>query len=91
MHLVHRDRNYIYNFLPREGESIAQAWGRLKSILYSCPNLELSREIIIQDFYARLSRNDQSMLDTYCTGSFMKKTIEFRWYLLGRIKRNSKD
>ena len=26
MHLVHRDRNYIYNFWPREGESIAQAW-----------------------------------------------------------------
>src|SRR3989337_2223134 len=29
MHLVHRDRNYIYNFWPREGESIAQAWGTL--------------------------------------------------------------
>ena len=29
MHLVHRDRNYIYNFWPREGESIAQAWGGL--------------------------------------------------------------
>ena len=28
MHLVHHDRNYIYNFWPREGESIAQAWGR---------------------------------------------------------------
>ena len=25
MHLVHRDRNYIYNFWPCEGESIAQA------------------------------------------------------------------
>ena len=58
MHLVHRDRNYIYNFWPREGESIALAWGRLKSILYSCPNDELSREIIIQNFYARLSHND---------------------------------
>ena len=29
MHLVHRDRNYIYNFWPREGESIALSWGRL--------------------------------------------------------------
>ena len=27
MHLVHRDQNYIYNFWPREGESIALAWG----------------------------------------------------------------
>ena len=56
-----------------------------------CPNHELSREIIIQNFYARLSRDDQSMLDTSCTGSFMKKTIEFRWDLLQRIKHNSED
>ena len=53
MHLLHRDQNYIYNFWPREGESIVLAWGRLKSMLYSCPNHELSREIIIQNFYAR--------------------------------------
>ena len=60
-------------------------------MLYSCPNHELSREMIIQNFYARLSRNDQTMQDTSCAGSFMKKTIEFRWDLLERIKRNSED
>ena len=60
-------------------------------MLYSCTNHELSREIIIQNFYARLSNDDRSMLHTSCTGSFMKKTIEFRWYLLERIKRNSED
>ena len=31
------------------------------------------------------------MLDTSCTGSFMKKTIEFKWDLLERIKCNSED
>ena len=31
------------------------------------------------------------MLDTSCTGSFMMKTIDFRWDLLERIKRNSED
>ena len=50
-------------------------------MLYSCPNHELSREIIIQNSYARLSHNDRSMLNTSCVGSFMKKTIEFRWDL----------
>ena len=60
-------------------------------MLYSCPNHELSREIIIQYFYARLSHNDRSMLDTSCTGSFMMKTTEFEWDLLERIKRNSED
>ena len=58
MHLVYRDRNYIYNFWPREGESIAQAWGSFKSMLYSCPNHELSREISIQKIYAWLSLNN---------------------------------
>ena len=58
-------------------------------MLYSCPNNELSIEMIIQNFYARLSDNNHSMLDTSCTGSFMMKTIEFKWDLLERIKRNS--
>ena len=31
------------------------------------------------------------MLDTSYTGSFMMKTIEFKWDLLERIKRNSED
>ena len=60
-------------------------------MLYSCPNHELSREIIIQNIYARLSRSDQSMLDTSCTSSFMKKTIEFRWDILEIIEHNSED
>jgi hypothetical protein len=52
---VHRDRNYIYNFHPRDGESIAQAWGRLKSLMLKCPIHELPRNIVINKFYARLS------------------------------------
>ena len=43
MHLVHRDRNYIYNFWPRDRESIAQACGRLKSMLFHAPIMS-SRE-----------------------------------------------
>ena len=60
-------------------------------MLYSCPNHELSREMIIQKIYARLSLNDHTMLDTSCAGSYMLKTTEFKWDLLERIKRNSKD
>ena len=60
-------------------------------MLYSCPNHELSREIIIQNFYARLSHNDRSMIDTSCTSSLTKNTIKFRWCLLERYKCNSKD
>ena len=60
-------------------------------MLYSRPNHEISREIIIQNLYARLFDNNHTMLDTSCAGSFMMKTIEFKWDLLERIKCNSED
>ena len=60
-------------------------------MLHTCPNHELPRERILQNFYARLSHDNQTMLDSSSTGSFMKKTIEFRWDLMERIKRNSED
>jgi hypothetical protein len=53
---IHKDRNQIYNFWPHDGESIAQAWGRLKSLMLKCPIHELPRNIVINNFYARLSR-----------------------------------
>ena len=91
MHLVHHDRNYIYNFWPREGESIAQAWGRLKDLMLKCPNHELSRDIIVQNFYARLSLRDKEMLDSSSAGSFSSRQIEFKWDLIERIKCNAED
>ena len=60
-------------------------------MLYSCPNHELSREMIIQNFYARLSLDNRNLLDTSYVGSYMMKTIDFKWDLLERIKRNSED
>ena len=60
-------------------------------MLYSCPNHELSQEMIIQNFYARLSLDNRNLLDTSCAGSYMLKTIDFKWDLLERIKRNSED
>ena len=37
MHLVHRDRNYIYNFWPHEGESIAKLGGGLNQSYIHAP------------------------------------------------------
>ena len=51
---IHKDRNQIYNFWPLDGESTAQAWGRLKLLMLKCPIHELPNNIIINNFYARL-------------------------------------
>ena len=91
LHEIHRDRNYIYNFRSRDGESIAQAWGRLKSLMLKCPIHKLPKEIILTNFYARLSRQDKEMLDASSSGVFQKKSVEERWDLIERIQRNTED
>ncbi|KAK1652079.1 hypothetical protein QYE76_069884 [Lolium multiflorum] len=86
---IHKDRNRIYNFWPHEGESIAQAWGRLKSLMLKCPIHELPGNVIIDNFYARLSFQDKTLLDTSCSGSFTRNKEEFKRDLLNRIQENT--
>src|SRR3954471_18827414 len=88
---IHQDRNYIYKFLSRDGESIAQAWGRLKSLMLKCANHELPKEIILKFFYARLSHQDREMLDASSSGVFQTKSMEEKWDLIERIQKNTED
>src|SRR4051812_39557931 len=50
LHEVHENRNYVYNFYPHDGESIAQAWRRLKTLMLQCPNHGLPKDMIITIF-----------------------------------------
>jgi hypothetical protein len=86
---IHKDRNRIYNFWPHDGESIAQAWGRLKSLMLKCPTHELSSNIVINNFYARLTLHDKDLLDASCSGSFTRMKEEAKWDLLDRIQENT--
>ena len=85
------DRCYIFNFYPHDRESIAQAWGRLKALILKCPNHELPKEIIITNFYARLSGHYKEYLDACSNGSFTSKKVEANWDLLETIQRNTED
>jgi hypothetical protein len=86
---IHKDRNYIYNFHPHDGESIAQAWGRLKSLMLKCPIHELPSNIVINNFYARLSGHYKDYLDACFEGSFTRKEVEAKWDLLEAIQSNT--
>jgi hypothetical protein len=87
---IHKDRNQINNFWPHDGESIAQAWGRLKLLMLKCPIHELPSNIVINNFYARLSLHDKDLLDASCSGSFTRMKEEVKWDLLDRIQENTK-
>ena len=89
--LVNRNRNYITNFWPREGESTPQAWERLKDLMLKFPNHELSRDIIVHNFYARLSLHDKEMLDYSSTSSLSERSIECKWAIIKRIKHKTED
>jgi hypothetical protein len=88
---IHKDRYYIYNFHPHDGESIAQAWGRLKSLMLKCPIHDLSRNIVINNFYARLSGHYKDYLDACFEGSFTSQEVEAKWDLLETIQSNIED
>jgi hypothetical protein len=86
---IHKYRNRIYNFWPHDGESIAQAWGRLKLLMLKCPIHELPSNIVIDNFYARLTLHDKDLLDASYFGSFTHMKGEAKWDLLDRIQENA--
>ncbi|KAK1619381.1 hypothetical protein QYE76_024898 [Lolium multiflorum] len=45
--------------------------------------------VIIDNFYARLSFEDKTLLDTSCSGSFTRNKEEFKRDLLNRIQENT--
>ncbi|KAK1611625.1 hypothetical protein QYE76_035298 [Lolium multiflorum] len=59
--------------------------------MLKCPNHELPGNIIIDNFYARLSFQDKTLLDTACSGSFTRNKEEFKWDLLNWIQENAED
>src|SRR4051812_35633387 len=88
---IHKDRNLIYNFWPRDGESTAQAWGILKLLMLKCPIQEHPNNIIINNFYARISLHGKDLLDASCAGSFTRMKEEAKWDRLDRIQENTED
>src|ERR1041385_1174438 len=59
--------------------------------MLKCPNHELPKEIILTNFYARISRQDKEILDASSSGVFQTRSVEEKWDLIERIQKNSED
>ena len=57
--------------------------------MLKCPIHELPNNVIINNFYARLSFYDKDLLDASCAGSFTRMKEEAKWGLLDRIQENT--
>ena len=63
--------------------------GEIEVINVKCPIHELPGNVVIDNFYARLSFQDKTSLDTSCSRSFTRNKEEFKWDLLDRIQENT--
>jgi hypothetical protein len=57
--------------------------------MLKCPIHELPSNIVINNFYARLSLHDKDLLDASCSGSFTREKEEAKWDLLDHIQENT--
>jgi hypothetical protein len=85
---IYDDRCYIYNFWPHDGESIVQAWGRLKELIRKNPWHDFTKNIILINFYVRLPQHQKYFRDHSYGGSFNNKKEEESWDLLDIISKN---
>ena len=88
---IYEDRCYIYNFWPHEGESIAQAWGRLKEPLHKNPLDGFTKHIILTNFYVRLPKHSKDILDNSSEWSFTNNKKRSSWKLLETISQNAES
>jgi hypothetical protein len=59
--------------------------------MLKCPIHDLPRNIVITNFYARLSGHYKDYLDACFEGSFTSKEVEAKWDLLETIQSNIED
>jgi hypothetical protein len=62
----------------------------LKSLILKCPIHDLPHNIVINNFYARLSGYYKDYLDACFDGSFTSKDVDTKWDLLKQFKAISK-
>src|SRR3954471_2416155 len=63
----------------------------MKSLMFKFPIHELPKDIILTNFYARLSRQDKEMLDASSSGVFQTRSTGEKWDLIERIQKNTED
>src|SRR3954469_20993506 len=61
--------------------------GRLKLLMLKCPIHELPNNIILNNFYARISLHAKYLLDASCAGSFTRMKEEAKWDLFRPYSR----
>src|SRR3954464_15159322 len=90
-HMQHAALQRIYNFKQLQDESLPKAWGRYCSLIRARPGHEVPKNELIDIFYAGLTDESRSYLDSCAGCVFRKRTPEDAEDLMGRIAKNHED
>ncbi|XP_019231208.1 PREDICTED: uncharacterized protein LOC109212047, partial [Nicotiana attenuata] len=75
--------------LPRDSESVYQAWERLAAMLRKCPHHGIQDPDILYIFYHGLKPSARTVIDAASGGSIMGKTTVEAMQLLNEISENA--
>ncbi|XP_074559886.1 uncharacterized protein LOC141815923, partial [Curcuma longa] len=73
------------------GETLYDYWERFKKLCSSCPQHQISEQLLIQYFYEGLLPMDRSMIDAAAGGALVNKTPEQAKELISNMAENSQQ
>src|SRR3954471_23488927 len=90
-HTQHAALQRIYNFKQLQDEHLPKARGRFCSLLKAIPGHEIPKNELLDIFYAGLTNESKSYLDS-CDGCvFKQRTPDDAEELMGKIAKNHED
>ncbi|XP_073122985.1 uncharacterized protein [Henckelia pumila] len=85
------NRKEIYGCKQLMGESLHEYWERFKKLCASCPQHQISENLLIQYCYEGLLSHDRNMLDAASGGVFVDKTPVQARNLIENMAANSQQ
>ncbi|OMO70066.1 Retrotransposon gag protein [Corchorus capsularis] len=90
-HRVSSIRKEICGIKQRYGETMHEYWERFKSLCASCPNHQITEQLLIQYFFEGLLPLDRSSLDSSSGGAFIDKTPSEACTLVEKLATNTQQ
>jgi len=75
--------------IRQDNESLAEYWERFKKLVSSCPQHQITEQLLIQYFYEGLLPMDRNILDAASVGALVDKTPAAAKALIENMSLNS--
>ena len=84
-------RKEISGIRQNNGETLYEYWERFSQLCASCPQHQISHQLLLQYFYEGLLPMDRSMIDAASGGALVEKTPKEAKNLISKMAANSQQ